>query len=276
MKKFLVMIFFVLPFLSDAQVQHGKEHDYMLLAMPASGSTFLTKAFLKSTKIKVIDEIFNKARYFKVGYDEIFFKNISDNLLLKEYHQVWKNGFYNLTKEVFFGYKIPFYQQLFQIIVLYRHRKYTFPATTTGYIYDNLYNSFLNTQFSDATISHIQKMLKSRNLNRYEQHAVIHLICYWIIFSHCYEYRIKVIDYEKLMELDVLDLENYLSEKLPLNIYTSDIVDYIAQHRVWDETVLKQKEARYLKSTHNDSICSELIKYLKKENSEMPYWYLLE
>ena len=276
MKKKLIKVFLLLPFLSDAQVKHGKEHDYMLLAMPASGSTFVTKAILKSTEIKAIDEIFNKSCYFKIGYDEIFFKDIFDSLLLEEYRKVWESGFYHLTKEVFFGYKIPFYQQLFQIFVLYRHRKYTFPATTTGYIYDNLYASFFKTQFFDVVISDIQKMLKFKKLNRCEQHAVIHLICYWIIFSHCYQYGIKIIDYEKLMTLNTLYLEDYLSKNLPFNIYTLNIIDYIIKHRTWNDTVQKQKQARYLKNTYNDSICSEVLEYLKKENPEMPYWYLLE
>jgi hypothetical protein len=183
--KYFKIVFLLVPLLCNA-VPHGKQHDYMLIAMPASGSTFLTKALMKTLPtVGITSEIFNYAQSrlaegqrLYPEYSSSFAYNISKALLWDEYEEVWLKSNFNFTKEVFFAFRVPFYEDKFQTFILYRHRKHTFP-TAMHSTYHQFYESFMRAIHEREILQKIQGWLRGRNLNYEQKQLAIHIIAYY-------------------------------------------------------------------------------------------------
>lgn len=279
--KFFKIIVLLVPLVCNA-VPHGKEHDYMLIAMPASGSTFLIKAFMKTLHtVGITSEIFNYAQSrlaegqtIYPEYSSSFAYNISETLLLGEYEEVWLKSNFNFTKEVFFAFRVPFYEDKFQTFILYRHRKHTFPAAMHS-TYDQFYESFMRAVHEREILQKIQLWLRGKNINYEQKQLAIHTIAYYQSLSDAHKLMIPVIDYEQLMLLSETDLYAYLETLIPQTLFSSDLVQYICQNRNLGIKELVIREKKY-KRKCSEVFCQELINFIKQLDPAMQYWYLFE
>jgi hypothetical protein len=157
-----------------AQIHHGKEYDFMIAAVPSSGSTFLKNIFLLSLpEVKSKNETFNVLFIedniksligHQPGYFEYIARELPASYLENFYIKNWLVEEYNITKEVLVPFQIPFFQEKFTITGLYRHRKYTLPTPTKDPIFLAIYESFMGTSYpSESNFHKIQNFLRNYN-----------------------------------------------------------------------------------------------------------------
>lgn len=252
----------------------------MLLSFPGQGSDFLMGCIVDGNQnLRYTKEFFNPAcvsieyknkieQTFGCEYnpDKIFVNN--HNALEHIFQNTWNKTDLNITKEVFGFSKVSFYQKKFDLFALYRNRSCTFPTSRAGYIIPIF--EFLT---SKETNNEIKLYLnKFKNKNDTAKQALTHVLCWAIQFNEAQD--IQVINYSQLMNLEKEELDKYLCEKLPKELYSPIVCENIIQRRQKEIQIKRNQEYKEL---NIEQICLDFIKFLQKLNIEIKeeYWEIL-
>lgn len=282
-----IALFFIPFFLVAEPLPHCKENDFMMVSLPRSGSSFLFKMIREANpNINYKSEAFNKlinknhiANYFNTTVSQYLFswQKLPEEYLITTYNLILEEYDTHLTKEVFNFFNIPFFNNYYTLWALYRHRKYTFPLQETyTKMYERLYNAFLENNFeNDSMLNSIKQYCLNTVTTPLQQHCAVHTIGNYIILHYCTIFNLKIINYEKIMQLSDEALHKYLEERIPEKIYNKYIQKTLQLNRKSNQTFLIDREKRYNK-LNIERFCQELISFMKTLDPDMPYWYLLE
>jgi hypothetical protein len=193
----------------------------ILFSTPNSGSDWFASAICKGDpEKKYFREFFNPITNDKyidelsTGFGCEFistYKNIAqlDKKICDEiYEKTWKKEKFNFTKENYSVFKIPFFVEKFDCIALTRKIENSFPPTRRNQVfwwYDCIYNSMLWN--FDVLPKKTKKMIEvsEKTLNTIE-HKI--LMCNYIyqetLIDYCNEYEIPIIQWENLMNKEVM------------------------------------------------------------------------
>ena len=82
--------------------------------------------------------LFKKIHGNELNYESIFFNDFDKDCFNEIIKKSWLKDNLKITKENFSFIKIPYFVTYFNSLILYRHRKYTFPTSRPDFI-ENIY-----------------------------------------------------------------------------------------------------------------------------------------
>lgn len=244
---------------------------YVIFSYPRQGTDWFMKSCgfehnKISYNIKYFREYFNlivnrrHQRLFRfvhgteINSEQIFYESFN-----KEFEQIieksWNRDCYSITKENFSYTKVPLFKKYCkECIILYRHRKYTFPTSRIDYV-DKIYNSFIYNDYAN----HKFKLLKTFCLENNFTNTIVlsHIIAFTFLFYYADQYNIPVINWEDLISLDKEKLGSCLSF-VDNNVFS----DNISNTRI-SISEMKEKEHRY-NTSYSENECNLLLNYIKK------------
>jgi hypothetical protein len=250
----------------------------MLLSLPGQGSDFFIGCIVDANiNLKYTREFFNPAcasiehknqieQAFGCEYnpDKIFVNK--HNTLEYIFQNTWNKTDLNIAKEVFGFAKVSFYKKHFDLFCLYRNRSCTFPTSRAEYLI-----SIFDFLISNESNNEIKLYLKNFK-DPIEKQALTHVLCWAIQFQEAQD--VQVINYSQLMNLEKEELNKYLDEKLPKELYNPIVCDNIIQRRQKEIEVKRRQEYEKL---NIEQTCLDFIKFLQKLDIAIKdeYWAIL-
>jgi hypothetical protein len=268
----------------------GLNKQYMLVSFPRQGTDFFMSCLQESNpKVDYYREFFNpicNIGHYKQLVSEGFGSENNPNKIFyydeKILEDIYKRSWvfrnrYNTDKEVFGFIKLPFYKKHFELFGLYRHRKYTFPSSKSNFI-QPIFDAFLFYSYpQNPILNQIKNYLLPKRVlyNLVDKQVLSHILCWYIQFMFFQENNIKVMDYDIIMNLEEQELDEYLKEKLPAELYTPVLTKTLYNKRKPD--ISQNRTFKYYELNVEDK-CTDFINFLKKLNYPLSkeYWSLLE
>ncbi len=289
-KKTLIALMVALSLSIQADTPRGKAHDFMIMSSPSSGSSFLLKSFTEAApEITTIAEFFNRIlRPFSISrikkfphnqetyvYAEYAMHPLPDDYFEERYTKLWQPSKHHLTKEVFMGFYIPFFQKKFTLVSLYRHRRYTFPTKPLKEnLFQDFYKSFMTANYEKyPTLKAIKTFLEPKTFTRFQEVCLGHVLYNYVLLKYSAEYKVPVLTYANLLNLPPEALKTYLKKKIPAPFYTDELPKIIVKER--SKEFCNHKGTVY-QLMGGEAVCQELIAFIEKLDPDMPYWHLLE
>lgn len=268
----------------------GLDNQYMLVSYPRQGTDFFMSCLRESNpKVDYYREFFNPicniGRYkqlitegfgSEINPNKIFYYD--ENIFEDIYKRTWQSrNRYNTNKEVFGFIKLPFYKKHFELFSLYRHRKYTFPSSKPNFI-QPIFDGFLFYNYpQNPILNQIKKYLLPKRIlyNLIDKQVLSHILCWYIQFMFFQENNIKVMDYDVIMNLEEEELDEYLKQKMPYELYTPVLTKTICNKR--KPSISQNKNLKYVELNVEDK-CLDFINFLKTLDFPLSkeYWTLLE
>lgn len=277
--------------------------DFMTTGFPSSGSSWFFNT-LRSIRhdINHNGEFFNFLGTGGPGATDEKAKRIFSSFLKEAFNQAmekWKKSGQTVTKEIHGYMKLPFYQKEFDIVCLYRHRKYTFPSGASkgdSWILP-IYNGFVANDYENPILQKIKNYLVQNTKKALEKEVAIHIVAWYITFKHAQRYGFPIMEYEQLMRLNKQPLSNYLKERLPDAIYSEQFVNaLLASRRSRGQFFLDTGKWQWIKYAFNyyilgrdwidmreqkynelgvEPFCQKLLAYMKTLDKDFKYWDFL-
>ena len=229
--------------------------NFMLVSIPHSGSTWFMDRCCDykgyNARKGYMKEFFQPemaaAEFYTALRKVLFPPNfhtltyaIPEDRLQGVYEDTWVRSNMCVCSGLHMSMQIPFLKKYFDMVVLYRHRKYTL----NGILHDNQQASIINGRrragngihvpwyeslmteqsahvdlsglFRFPALKKLKSILESKKLSDKEKVGVGHTISWYIILKYAKQYNITVIDYGKLLQIESRQrLEEYLQGKLP-------------------------------------------------------------
>lgn len=254
--------------------------DYMLISFPRSGSSFLFDVLANSnSNLKHIREYFSPSAFVSreedpIGWQPLYHyeQECDYEGLQKSYDNTWKKSDCNFTKEVFAWFKIPFFLKYFTMVALYRHRRYTFStifddrSTSIASIYDKL----LDEKYNNKKVNQLIKYVATFTKTDFEKQLAAHLICWYVQFSYCQKYNIKIITYENIMTLSYDELKHYLRKRLPKYLYNKEVIDCLIKNKSGGELFLENRKKSY-DELKLEPYCKKIIAFIQVIDPHFKY-----
>ena len=213
---------------------------YMLLALPRSGSGWLAAQLEKNLDLQYRWEYFsayspggNKKYYGHekhikplCGPTESWIEELD-----KLYQNTWlkeKENF-NFTKEVWSAFKLPFFIRHFNCFVLYRSRKLTFPSSIPEWPAAYYHSACENFETLDDNLQQMIKVAKDFPNNINCVSMVGHTIAYYQLLMDAEQHNIPVINYTKLVTLPKGRLWTYMERKMQGVEVSDKLIDSVKQ-----------------------------------------------
>ena len=244
---------------------------YIVFSYPRQGTDWFMKSCgfehnKISYNIKYFREYFNLIvnrkyqRLFRfvhgteINHEQIFYESFD-----KEFDEIieksWNKDRYSITKENFSYTKVPLFKKYYnESIILYRHRKYTFPTTRIDYV-DKIYSSFIYNNYSNQKFQLLKEFCIEKNFTN--TIILSHIIAFTFLFYYAYQYNIQVINWEDLISLPKEQLGCCLSI-----VDNKLFSENISNTRI-SVTDMKEKERRYF-TYYSENECTILLDYIEK------------
>jgi hypothetical protein len=301
-------LFFIIFVTSQAK-------DCMILTFPRSGSSFFRDMIAMSNDGKVVNQCwYNKEKHNHVFcIADNFFSQKCLKVFPKNKKKVWDNiskeridSFYkkftqahlNATKENFIFQDLDLFNEKFNIIFLYRHRRHTFPSSAPHYI-QFIYDVFIEKDHNDPILIKIKKFLLSNVRTGIEKQCSAHIVVSYMHLKHCERYDAPIIEWCDLISFSLEKLEIEMDSKLPDEVGNcSRLANCIVSHRMgnfsdffkksfkdsvfflwWKyikgvNPLLAYREKKY-RNLNVEPFCQDLIKHMKTLDKEFGFWNYL-
>lgn len=256
----------------------------MLVSLPRSGSDWFMKGLVLGVPgLRYYREFFNptcnnvflEPLQKSFGTQIPYHKNIAISWkfqypeIEKVYKKTWLKTNWNITKENWAAFKIGFFIKYFDIFVLYRHRKYTFPGYSSVKLtlqwYVSIYESLLYRNSFGLLEKDIKKAMDFCLLNadsEYKKCCAAHIIFSHKIFKECCKFSIPLINYSVILKnKNHSYLLKYLSDKMPEKLVNEHFINYLITSANYD--ILSEKNKSYM-SLGVDRFCQSLIDCIEK------------
>lgn len=212
--------------------------------------------------------IVNRRYYTQLYYvhgTEINWKAIFYESDEKQFDKVmdltWNRDHYQMTKENFSFSKMPLFMKYSkESVILYRHRKFTFPTSREDYV-KNIYDSFLQNEYQLDIFKKLKQFCIESNFKN--KIVLSHIIAFTFMFYYADLYNIFVINWEDLICLPRSEIANHLSF-VDTESYKSKICESRMSRYDKDQRNLKYVE--YDKQYGCESECTILINFIKESN----------
>lgn len=194
----------------------------MLFSLPNTGSDWLAENIAACYAGKYRREYFNPVCNLEIepllakcfGCEGKYYENIASPVVLDDvYNNTFAKSQFTFMKENFSQYKVDFFVKRFQCFILYRKPEHTFPYSRkeVGYWLDCMHQS-LYSNYSTLE-EDVQKLLKfcDNHMSSIEEMRIsTYVIYYYVLFKKSFIYDLPIIQYEDLLEGDIVELADLL------------------------------------------------------------------
>lgn len=265
----------------------ANRRDFLLASLPSSGTSWLFNILKQHTGYHFSFEFFHplanpehREELLRVfGPDDLASRNDYTNVvtpweqqlpeILEVYERTWKQTPFTATKDNHLSFKLGFFVQHFDVVVLYRHRRDTFPPSVARADawnwYAGLYDGLVQQRrLLDDEIALALASCEGR-ITKIEQKAIVaHTLSFYKLLKGADEHGLPVLNYASIVDVSsVAELTSYLREKLagydwPVAQIAESMVDQAVQRT-------NLRKARYI-DLGLEELCQELLSKLGADN----------
>ena len=215
----------------------------VLLSLPNTGTDWLVNLLLRQNpQLKYYREFFNPIcnPVYENVLNRVFGCEMVDNFALiakaqcryeAVYRQTWSKENYNFTKENYSAFKLNWFVQHFDCVVLYRRAELSLPGSRLPVKtwYDAMYCSVLRNRWTlEPDVRVLVDFAVAEADTIAKRLVAAFVIYYYKLLKDAHRHNVPILDYDRLMDLSGVELASYLrgvpavadAEKLAYDVCT--------------------------------------------------------